>query len=169
MKKACYIFVVASGLLMFSSCNINKNITPPPTQLEIRQMQTRDYDTKDTRLVMKSLLNVLQDEGFIIKNATLDLGMISAEKSIDIENSSEAFFAKINGGNYAHWRTHMLVEISGNVSEYGDQTRIRINIQKKVYDNYGAVVDVDQIKDGEYYQKLFIKIDKGIFIQSEDL
>jgi hypothetical protein len=46
---------------------------PEQTQLQIRDIQTRRYDTHDTKAVLKTMLNVLQDDGFIISEANPDL------------------------------------------------------------------------------------------------
>jgi hypothetical protein len=64
--------------------------TTPKTQLEIREIQTRSYDTPDTKMVMKAVLNVLQDEGYNIKNAETELGLLTASKEIDIEDKTQA-------------------------------------------------------------------------------
>src|SRR5690349_12138102 len=55
----------------------------PRTQLQTREFQTRAYETTDTKMVMKALLNVLQDEGFIVKNANENLGLIVATKETE--------------------------------------------------------------------------------------
>jgi hypothetical protein len=46
---------------------------PEQTQLQIREIQTRTYDTHDTKAVLKTMLNVLQDDGFIVTEANTDL------------------------------------------------------------------------------------------------
>ena len=63
-------------VLLLGACVAPTPPKPPRSQLEIRQEQTREYDTHDTRLVMKALLNVLQDDGFIVKNAVVDLHLL---------------------------------------------------------------------------------------------
>ncbi|BCB95759.1 hypothetical protein JZK55_06810 [Dissulfurispira thermophila] len=45
-------------------------VTPEKTQLQIREFQTRIYDTNDVKMVMKAMLNVLQDDGFIVKKCS---------------------------------------------------------------------------------------------------
>jgi hypothetical protein len=45
------------------------------TQLQIRQIQTRTYELSESELVMKAMLNVLQDDGFIIKTAVPGIGL----------------------------------------------------------------------------------------------
>lgn len=50
------------------------------SQLELREMQTRIFDTPDTTRVMKSAINTLQDSGFVIQEIDTDLGFIRAQK-----------------------------------------------------------------------------------------
>jgi len=56
----------------------------PQTQLQTREFQTREYDTNDVKLIMKAVLNTLQDDGFVVKNAVIDLGLLTAEKEIQL-------------------------------------------------------------------------------------
>lgn len=144
-------------------------VTPQKTQLQIREFQTRRYETSDTKMVMKAMLNVLQDDGFIVKNAVLDLGLLSAEKSVDVEDAGEACFASFLFGPDATWQKASIIECTGNISGYGTQTRVRVNFQMKVLNNKGGIIKIEQVDDEKYYQDFFSKVDKGIFIQQERL
>ena len=115
------------------------------------------------------MLNVLQDEGFIVKNANLELGLLTATKEVDVENKGEAFWASFWLGSQATWKKNSIIEASANISEFGTQTRVRINFQRKILDNKGAVLKIEQVEDEKFYQNFFSKVDKGIFIQKEDL
>jgi len=143
--------------------------TVPKTQLQIREFQTRTYDTSDSRMVMKATLNVLQDEGFIVKNAVPELGLLTAEKQIDVESKTEAFLTAFFLGTYGTWKKAHVIECSANISEHGKQTRVRVNFQAKLLDNKGGILELKQIEDEKYYQEFFSKVDKGIFIQKEKL
>ncbi len=159
--------------------------TPELTQLQIRELETRQFDTQDTKMVMKTMLNVLQDEGFVIKNAVSDLGLISAEKNIDIAdpapemedlffNDPNSYWAKQQNYYWAkqkksHWAKQETIEVSANVSEYGTSTRVRINFSKKTLDNFGRPMKSASIRDPKYYQEFFEKVSKGIFIQEENI
>lgn len=167
MSKLLLIFFAA--VLFMPACQRQGDEKPPKTQLEIRQFQTRNFDTKDVRLVMKSLLNVLQDDGYVVKNVALDLGFISANKEEDVEDGSERFFARATRGGQARWVKNELIEATLNVTEFGDTTRVRTNFQRKVFDNQGVVVTIQQITDEQFYQEFFTKVDKGIFIQGQDI
>jgi hypothetical protein len=50
------------------------------TQLETRQIQTREYDTLDKPMTMRSVVATLQDLGFTIDQADLELGTVTATR-----------------------------------------------------------------------------------------
>jgi len=174
MRKIWILLTIVSMIILGCATT---GVTPPKTQLQIREFQTRIFDTNDIKLVMKTMINVLQDDGFIVKNAVLDLGLLSAEKSVDIENKTEAFLSALAAGlaagqgKYydARWKKASFIECTANVSEYGKQARIRVNFQTKILDNKGGIIKVKQIDDEKYYQDFFSKVDKGLFIQKEGL
>jgi len=156
--------------LLVTGCIRPSSERPPMTQLQTREVQSRDFDTDNIKLVMKSMMNVLQDEGFIIKNAMLDLGLLSAEKNIDVEDKFHAFAACLAAGaQQARWSKYQILEASANVSEFGAKTRVRINFQRKTLDNYGCPKDVITLKDPQYYQTFFEKVSKGIFLQEQEI
>lgn len=88
-RYALFIAILASMAVLTGCTFISRGDTPlanrqPQTQLQTRQYQTREYDTNDVKLIMKAVLNTLQDDGFVVKNAVVDLGLISAQKDIDL-------------------------------------------------------------------------------------
>ena len=155
-------------LLCISGCaSHGGGIDPKMTQLKIREFQTRSYETDDSLMVMKALLNVLQDEFFIVKNADSTLGLITATKEVDLED--RGFFERLFSDEDDRWEKNCIIECSGNVSKFGTQTRVRINFQMKTFDNKGSVMEIVQIQEPLFYQEFFAKVDKGIFIAKEKL
>ena len=53
-------------------------ITAGGSQVELRQMQTREYETLDKRGTLRSIVATLQDLGFVIDKADYELATISA-------------------------------------------------------------------------------------------
>ncbi len=166
--KTKFLLITIISLIIFG-CAPTEVSSLPKTQLQIREFQTRVYELKDPKIVMKSLLNVLQDEGFIVKNAVSDLGLIVAEKITDIENKTEAALLSFLFGYQARWRKASVIECTVNINEFGNQTKVRVNFVLKILDNAGGIVEVKQIEEPEYYQNFFSKVDKGIFLQKEKL
>ena len=143
-----------------------KHKEPEKSQLEIRELQSRTYDTPDSKMVLKTMLNVLQDDGFIVTEGNAELGLLSATKELDIQTEGAVFWGTFFN---LSWDKNAIVEATANVSEFGKQTRVRVNFQQKVYDSTGGESTVDQITDPKFYQEFFAKVDKGLFIQKENI
>ena len=92
MTRTCVLLTVL-GMLVYGCATIR--VTPEKTQLQIREIQTRSYDTNDTSIVMKDVLDVLQDEGFIIKHANTDLGLLAATNGANVENKEVAIILSL--------------------------------------------------------------------------
>ena len=186
LSAAMRTMVLLGLIVVVSSCMVIErqtfNTPKPQTQLETREFQTRVFDTNDTKLIMKAMLNVLQDDGFIVKNAVTDLGLLSASKEVDMQQKmsggndfwNNVFDNMLNGGkskrNSAVDQTYNKlknVEVSVNVSEFGKKSKVRANFQAKILDNKGNTVEVKTIDDPKFYQDFFMKVDKGIFIQKQ--
>lgn len=56
------------------------DISSSQSQLEQRQIQTRQYDTLDKALTMRSVVATLQDLGFTIDQADAELGTVTATR-----------------------------------------------------------------------------------------
>lgn len=56
------------------------DVTGEQSQLEIRQIQTREYETTDKRMALRSTIATLQDLGFVIDDADLELGTVTATR-----------------------------------------------------------------------------------------
>lgn len=160
------------------------------TPIETREVQTRDFDESDFKLVMKAMLNVLQDEGYVVKNAVVDLGLITAAKEIDLAPrrsgaDDDAIFDVFGsptvifggrGGVFVggspgggRFRKTEVIDCTSNVSEVGQQSRVRVSFQRKVLDDRGGTVSSEPIRDPAFYQEFFSKVDKAIFLQKEQL
>ena len=183
VQNNSFLILALIGIVsMISACTIvNTYQAPdaPKTQLQTRQVQTREFDTNNVKLIMKAVINVLQDDGFIVKNAQLDLGLLTAQKEIDLSQSrgnSNDFWSEFFKGidrNRSRNSTDLtfskikIVESSVNISEFGKQTKVRANFQVKVLDNLGNPKEVYQVEDAKFYQDFFVKVDKGVFIQKQ--
>jgi hypothetical protein len=73
--------MVLLGLLILGGCvTTPANVAGAGTQLETRQIQTREYDTLDKAMTMRSVVATLQDLGFTIDQADAELGTITATR-----------------------------------------------------------------------------------------
>lgn len=79
MIKTAKIFLIA-GLLVLSACASQPDITGDSSQLEMRKIQTREYEAVEKRSAMRSVVATLQDFGFVIDAADPDIGTVSATR-----------------------------------------------------------------------------------------
>jgi hypothetical protein len=137
------------------------------SSVEMRSFQTRTYDTTDTRLVMKAMINALQDIGYIIKTADADLGVLTAEKWTNVAHSKrEVKKARKDGTSLAN---SQVFECTANVSPHGQQCRVRMTFQRKVLDQAGGVMEAQIIDDATFYQTFFNSVGKSVFLQKENV
>ena len=158
------IFII-SILISFFLTNCASVPKIERTQLQIREIQTRTYEILESKLVLKAMLNVLQDDGFIVKTAVPELGLLTATKEIDIEKESESIPAFFFGGANARWKKNSIIEATCNVSDFRDRCKVRVNFTQKILDNLGGIIEIRQIYDQKFYQTFFLKVDKSIYIQ----
>ncbi len=152
-----------SMALVLSHCAPAK---PPQTQMQIRQFQTRMYNITDSTRALKAVMNVLQDEGYIVKQANTELGLLVATKEAPI---SGAGFSRFMMGPEATYDTTQVTECSANVTPYNGQMRVRVNFIQKRVNNRGGVSQTVQVGDETFYQNFFSKVSKGIFIENQNL
>jgi len=79
MKRAVKTWILLA-LTLTGCAAVKPDITGDVNQAQIRQIQTRHYDTLDQKLTMRSVVATLQDLGFVIDNAELDLGTVTAAR-----------------------------------------------------------------------------------------
>lgn len=193
--KIKIIIIIPILAVIFTSCTFvdtgEETKAHQATQLETREYQTRMFDSNDSKFIMKALVNVLQDDGYIVLNAIPELGVILAKKEFDLGKGKKVsndyyqnefwidFFialadSKNKSRNYNSntdqtYQKTKLVEVSINVTEYGKQSKVRANFQAKVLDNKGNTVSVSEVNDMKFYQDFFAKVDKSIFLQKNGL
>lgn len=56
------------------------SVTGDQSQVQIRQIQTREYDTLNREMTLRSVIATLQDLGFVIDKADAQLGTVTATR-----------------------------------------------------------------------------------------
>lgn len=73
------VFAVSVGVLA-GCASQNSHVLAGSSQVELRSMQTRAFDTTDQEMMLRTVIATLQDLGFIIDKADDDLGTVTATK-----------------------------------------------------------------------------------------
>lgn len=79
LNRIPFLFLL---LLLLAGCETTQErlLDSNENQLALRQMQTRSFDTSDQKFVLVSVINTLQDLGFVVESADVDLGTVTASK-----------------------------------------------------------------------------------------
>lgn len=164
---AVLIAVIFAGLPANCAKKQQEEIITSQEHLNKRQYQTRDFSAGDKALIMKAVLNTLQDEGFIVYNANYLLGFIYGEKDFDTSDpetdiSKEFGLSKsrlsLNGIKVA------TMEVSANATEYNNLLKLRVNFKRKLLNTYGNAQFIDDVTEEEFYRDFYEKLDRAIFL-----
>jgi hypothetical protein len=161
---------VAVVVFLITGCATGPEPPPLPemTQLQIRQIQTKEYDGIEEKAVIKALIAALQDEGFIISAANPELGLVTAAMEIrDEDKGTKSWVEFWYGPGIGTYRTTKRLEASATVQKQGAAVRVRINIVAKALTNAGGVVWSQPVYDAKVYQDIFSKVDKAVFLEKE--
>ena len=151
------------------------NKKPELTQLQIRQLQTRSYETEDTKKVLQVALAVLQDDGFVVQNANADVGLLSASKSLhetNVDDTGTAFAKGFFGLGGVTSQEFSTVESTVTVTPFGEKTRVRLSVRLSstaIGGLSGANVKYESVTEPKFYQEFFTKLEKGMFIERQRL
>ncbi|HSD29033.1 MAG TPA: hypothetical protein VLL75_17165 [Vicinamibacteria bacterium] len=152
---------------------------PPQAPLELRQAQTRTFETADPRLVLKAVVNVLQDQGFVIRQAEFELGLVTAVTEWRSGRRNEGLRILKWVAAFPTWGASLLLpagrnEVSAieavvNVMPEAARTRVRLSLTARVTDDKGVVQRVNPVDDPASYQRLLASLDKALFLEKEGL
>jgi len=73
-------FLVLILLLTGCATTQEKLLETNTSQVKLRSIQTRAFDTTDIKKMMRCIILTLQDLGFVLDKADLELGIVSATK-----------------------------------------------------------------------------------------
>jgi hypothetical protein len=151
----------------------------PQAPLELRQAQSRTFDSADARLVLKAALNVLQDEGYVIREANAELGLVTGVMEWRSRQPSQGLRVLKWVAALPTYGASLLLptgrtefsalEANVNVTQETGGTRVRVSLVSKVTEKNGTVRSVRPVDDPLAYQSLLARLDKAVYLQREGL
>lgn len=82
LTRHCSVVVILFSIFALSGCatTAGKAFETSESQVKLRSMQTRAFDTTDKQKMMQTVISTMQDLEFVIDKADLILGSISGSK-----------------------------------------------------------------------------------------
>jgi len=82
--RLALLFIVSSTVMLAGCQTMKERVLDSSadgqTSVQLRSIQTRSFDTNDKAKTMRTVIATLQDLGFVVDKADLDLGTVSATK-----------------------------------------------------------------------------------------
>ena len=84
-KKYSIALVSMFAIFVLTGCatSANKAFQTDESQVKLRSMQTRAFDTTDTKKMMQTVISTMQDLNFVIDKADLTLGSVTGTKFVN--------------------------------------------------------------------------------------
>ena len=81
MKNKIFpVLIFFMGIVGGCSSTQERLLDSESSQVELRSIQTRSFDTTDKEKTLRTVMSTLQDLGFVLDKADLTLGTVSATK-----------------------------------------------------------------------------------------
>jgi hypothetical protein len=82
LKRHCGIFVFLLSIVLLSGCATPavRALETTESQVKLRSIQTRAFDTTDKKKMMQTVISTMQDLDFVIDKADLMLGSVTGSK-----------------------------------------------------------------------------------------
>lgn len=176
MKKLFLLGVIAALIVSGCTPTIPKEaLELSPQSLEMRQLQTRYFDTADEQSILVSSAGLLQDIGFNIDESETKLGFILGTKDRDAKDAGQIAGSIVMGvllGVYMPTDDHQRMRASVVTHPYGEKEErmaVRVTFQRIVWNTQGQVSKRECIVDPEIYQEFFSKLSKAVFLEANEI
>ena len=82
LRRYCGIFVVLFSIVILSGCATPavRALESNESQVKLRSIQTRAFDTTDKKKMMQTVISTMQDLDFVIDKADFMLGSVTGSK-----------------------------------------------------------------------------------------
>ena len=149
----------------------------------VSQLPRSRYDASEVQILSASS-GVLQDLGYAIDEIEKELGVISASKRADASNDAEilgkialdvadcilTFLLGCENDSFKSSKDVQDIRMTLVVlpdTERIDKHRVRLTMQRIVWDREGKLYDKETINDPLVYQAFFDKLSKSVFLERE--
>lgn len=174
LKKALALLLV----LPLAACQMavpKEALELSPESLQMRQMQTRYFDTKDEAAVLSASAALLQDIGFNIDESETKLGFILGTKDRDATNAGQivtaVIIAALGGGAMPVDKSQKMKAcvVTHPYGEEKGKIAVRVTFQRIVWNTQGQITRKEGLTEPEMYQEFFSKLSKALFLEAQNI
>lgn len=145
-----------------------------PASLSDRQLQTRIYEGVSEAEILSASVAILQDLGVKITEVEADLGLIAGEKMRDASEPGQVagaiLLAMLGASAPVDQRQKIKFSLVTTPLADGaarDRWRVRLTIQRIVWNTHNQVSRIEPLNDAEIFTGFFDKLDKSLFLERQ--
>lgn len=173
-KRLSILFIAPFFLIVACTQTIPKEaLQLKPESLELRQLQTRSFETKDEKQLLIAGAGILQDLGYNIDESETKLGVIVGSKDRDAVEAAQVagaiLIAALGGGSVPIDKSQKIRASLITFPSEGKTTNMRITIQRIVWNTNGQISKTQSIEDPEIYLNFFAKLSKAVFLDANEI
>ncbi len=178
----CICTAIVFAFSMSGCATLPKNVLlVGEKHLENRHIQIRKYDTTNLKEIVLASAGVLQDLGFTIENTDTDLGILVASKdrtAVDagqVALATTAVLLSALGGQTSRAFENIddvqkiTVSVVTSPGLSGQDTAVRTNFQRMVWNKAGNVNRIESIDDVDLYQRFYDKLSQSVFLEANKI
>lgn len=143
-----------------------------PQTLEMRQLQTRKYATRDEAKILSASAGLLQDLGFSIDNSETKVGLIAASKDRDATDGGQVVGAVLVAalfGVSTPIDDVQKIRVAVVTNYAGNSMNVRVTFQRVVWNTRGQISRLEKLEDPGMYEEFFSKLSKSIFLEAQEI
>lgn len=176
----CLVFVV-SGCITPNDYALK--IGGPPlsdgeTILSVRALQSRHFETLETKILIDASTATLQDLGFNIHTTSAEFGVISGSKDRDAVETAQvagqfalAILAALAGSSHSMiYDESQQINVSLVINKIDNtSSEVRVFFDRHITNNHGVLWRAEVVKDPEIYQQFFGKLSASVFLEANEI
>lgn len=154
-------------------------------------IQNRDFHLSDSSELMRAVMNVVQDQHYIIREVNNEFGILYADQTYDVGQPFSFFGIPITHFHKKPWTGGNLAIQFGPFDFVGEQNslyiakknssisvifiplthqqgyQVHVSIEMRDFFNDGHVGEIWLVKDPKIYQKFFESLSKALYLQAQ--
>ena len=176
MKTMFGLAGLVCGLIALTGCQT----TVPPEALktteqtlEMRQMQSRRFDTADEKKILAACAALLQDLGFNIDESCSELGVVVGSKNRSAVETGQVIgsimIALLTGADTPYDQSQRFrASIITRPTEENKSVIVRVTFQRTVWNSAHQISRNEAMSKPEQYQEFFDKLSKAVFLEANN-
>lgn len=179
-KLISIVFVV----LVLSACQQTMpkdSFKLTPEAMQNRQIETRNFSTKDETIILSASAGVLQDLGYTLDESETKLGVIVASKDRKTDNKGQQYWAhtslilgalagvKTDPYKGVEDKQKIRVALVTKPDLNKKEVAVRVTFQRLVWDMEGNLFKMETLSDKEMYSGFFSKLSKSVFLEAHQI